>query len=180
MDGSDISVRGQGAISSPPHGTVSSLRGASDSDEVFYSFTSFTQPPSVYCYNANSDHQELWSQNQVPFDASSIEVKQIRYSAKDETQIPMFLVYQKEQGHAGPMPTFLTGYGGFGVSLTPKFMAYATFLVEHGCLLAIPNLRGGSEFGEEWHLASNRRNLQTAFDDFIAPAKWLLEQASHA
>lgn len=170
----DTAGRLQGTVPCPPHGTAQLIQGDPSGDEVFYTFTSFSQPPSVYCYNAMSGRQELWAQPQVPFDASSVEVEQVRYPSKDGTQIPMFLISRKGQRRLGPLPTFLTGYGGFGISLTPKFTAYATFLMEQGFLIGIANLRGGSEFGEEWHVAAKRHNRQIAFDDFIAAAEWLL------
>jgi prolyl oligopeptidase len=88
----------------------------------------------------------------------------------------MFLVSQPRRRHSGPLPTFLTGYGGFGTSLTPQFAAYSTYLVESGCLFAVANLRGGSEFGEPWHLAGKRQSRQNAIDDFISAAQWLLQQ----
>jgi len=176
----DITGRLQGTIPCPPLGTAHPLQGDPSSDEVFYSFTSFSQPPSVYCYHAKNGHQELWAQNRVPFDDSSVEVEQIRYASKDGTQIPMFLISQKGRRGSGPLPTFLTGYGGFGMSLTPKFTAYVTFLIEQGFLVAIANLRGGSEFGEEWHAAAKRHKRQTAFDDFIAAAERLLTEGHTA
>src|SRR5260370_37948130 len=171
----DRSGRDVGAIPCPPHGTATLLQADANSDAVFYSFTSFSEPPSTYCYHAKSARQELWANHHVPFDGSSIEVDQVRYTSKDGTQIPMFLVCQK--GRRGqPMPTFLTGYGGFGTSITPRFTAYATFLMEQGFLFAVANLRGGSEFGEEWHLAGKRHNRQNAFDDFVAAAEWLVAE----
>jgi prolyl oligopeptidase len=172
----DNSGRAQGTIPCPPLGTAQPLQGDPNSDEVFYSFTSFSQPPSVYRYDSRNGHQELWTQNEVPFDRSSVEVEQIRYPSKDGTRIPMFLISEKGRVRSGLLPVFLTGYGGFGISLTPKFTAYATFLIEQGFLVAIANLRGGSEFGEEWHVAAKRHNRQTAFDDFEAAAEWLLAQ----
>jgi prolyl oligopeptidase len=176
----DTSGRPQGTVPCPAYGTAQLLQRDTDNGELFYSFTSFSQPPSVYCFHAASGRQDLWTQNRVPFDSSSIEVEQIRYPSKDGTLIPMFLVSQKERRGSGPLPTFLTGYGGFGISLTPKFMAYATFLMEQGFLVAIANLRGGSEFGEEWHVAAKRHNRQTAFDDFLAAAEWLVARGHAA
>ncbi len=172
----DTSHRLQGTVPCPPYGTAYPIQGDPESDEVFYTFTSFSQPPSVYWYHAKSGHQELWSRNQVPFDASCLEVEQIRYPSKDGTQIPMFLVSQRTGRRLRSQPAFLTGYGGFGISLTPKFTAYATSLIEQGFLVALANLRGGSEFGEEWHVAAKRYNRQNAFDDFISAAEWLLAQ----
>ncbi|SRR6266404_1208109 len=172
----DRSGRLQGMLPCPQHSTTRLLQGDSNTDEVFYSITSFSRPPSIFCYHAKSGHHELWTQHQVPFDGSSVEVDQIRYRSKDGTQIPMFLVSQKWRLRSGPSPTFLTGYGGFGNSLTPQFSAYITYLLERGFLVAIANLRGGAEFGEEWHLAAKRHNRQNAFDDFIAAAEWLLAE----
>lgn len=170
----DTLGRSCGRIPSPPYSTTRLLQADPTSDEVFYSCTSFSQPPSIYCYHANGGHQEPWAQHQVPFDGSWVEVEQIQYRSKDGTQIPMFLVSQEGRRHSGPLPTFLTGYGGFGNSITPQFTVYGSFLIEHGCLLAIANIRGGAEFGEEWHLAAKRHKRQNAIDDFIAAAEWLL------
>lgn len=176
----DTSGHLQATIPCPQFGTAQPLQGDPNSDEVFYSFTSFSHPPSVYRYDAKSGRQEPWSQSRIPFDASTVEVEQISYPSKDGTHIPMFLISQFGRRRSGPLPTFLTGYGGFGVSLTPKFTTYATFLMERGFLVAIANLRGGSEFGEEWHAAAKRHNRQTAFDDFIAAAEWLLAEGHTA
>jgi prolyl oligopeptidase len=169
-----------GAIPCPPNGTADLLQGDPNGDAVFYSFTSFSQPPSTYCYHSKTGRQDIWTRDKVPFDGSEVEVEQVRYASKDGTQIPMFLVCQKGRGHSGPSPIFLTGYGGFGSSITPRFTAYATFLMEQGFLFAVANLRGGSEFGEEWHLAGKRHNRQNAFDDFIAAAEWLLARGRAA
>ncbi len=176
----DTSGRLHGSVPCPPHGTAQLIQGDPQCDEVFYSYTSFSQPASIYCYHAMSGRHELWAQPNVPFDASSVEVEQVHYPAKDGIEIPMFLLSRRGQRHLGPMPTFLTGYGGFGISLTPRFTAYATFLMEQGCLIAMPNLRGGSEFGEEWHVAAKRHNRQIAFDDFIAAADWLVAEGHTA
>ncbi len=111
----------------------------------------------------------------MTFDPSSFEIEQVTYKSKDGTLVPMFLVAAKGRGFSKLLRTFLTGYGGFGISLTPQFGAYSTFLIEQGFLLAVTNLRGGGEFGEEWHRAGKRHNRQNAIDDFIAGAEWLLE-----
>lgn len=110
----------------------------------------------------------------MAFDPSSVEIEQSRYESKDGTEIPITLMRKKgEQRSSRPLPVFLTGYGGFGTSRTPQFNAYSTFLIENGFVFAVPNLRGGGEFGAEWHRTGKRHNRQNAFDDFVAAAEWL-------
>jgi prolyl oligopeptidase len=113
----------------------------------------------------------------VRLDSSPIEIEQIRYKSNDATEIPMFLVARKERRSSRSLPVFLTAYGGFGACLTPQFYAYSTFLIEQGFLFAVANIRGGGEFGVEWHLAGKRRNRQNAIDDFISAAEWLSANA---
>lgn len=170
----DLAGQRRGVLPCPPQGTARLFPCRSNSDTVFYRFSSFSQPPTIFCYDIQSGQQEVWTRSQVPFDSSSLEVERVHYPSKDGTLIPMFLVAQNGRRSSGPLPTFLTGYGGFGNSITPQFTAYATFLMEQGCLFAVANLRGGAEFGEEWHLAGKRHNRQNAIDDFIAAAEWLL------
>ena len=122
-----------------------------------------------------SGEQREWAKSSVKFDPSFFEIEHVRYKSKDGTSVPMFLVARRERRTSKALPTFLTGYGGFGNSQAPQFNAYSNFLIEHGFLFAVANLRGGSEFGEEWHRAGRRHNRQNAFDDFIAAAEWLLE-----
>ena len=102
--------------------------------------------------------------------------RKLAYPSKDGTSIPLFLAARKDLLHSGPLPTFLTGYGGFGSCVTPRFTAFATFLIEQGLLFAVPALRGGSELGEQWHRAGKRENRQNSFDDFIAAAEWLISR----
>jgi prolyl oligopeptidase len=172
----DFSGRPCGTLPSPPRGTLRILPSRPDSDTLFYSFSSFSHPPAILRYNVGTRQQDVWAQCQVPFDPACIEVDRVEYVSKDGTRVPMFLVAQRGWKRLGSLPTFLTGYGGFGVSLTPQFTAYATFLMEQGFLFAVANLRGGSEFGEQWHLAGKRHNRQNAIDDFIAAAEWLLKE----
>jgi len=172
----DWDGRNIGMLPSSPHGTATALSCSSDGDSVFYSFSSFRDPPEIRQYHFESGKEEIWAYSQVPFDPSSIEVEQVSYSSKDGTRIPMFLVRPKEYGCAHPLPTVIYGYGGFGTCITPQFAAYVAFLVEHRCLVAFPNIRGGGEYGEEWHLAGKRRNRQNAIDDFIVAAEWLLSK----
>ncbi len=169
----DFSGKKLGVIPLPSHGTASFFPCRADGDEIFCRFTSFANPPSILRYSIQTGKQDTWARSQVKFDASSIAIEQLSYPSKDGMAVPMFLVSRKELRDAGPLPTFLTGYGGFGNSITPQFTAHATFLIERGCLFAVANLRGGAEFGEVWHLAAKRQKRQTAIDDFIAAAEWL-------
>ncbi len=171
----DVTGQLRNTVPCPARGTARLLRRASESDTLFYGFSSFDHPPAIYCYEVQTGEQREWAKTLVTFDPSSFEIEQVTYKSKDGTLVPMFLVAAKGRGFSKPLRTFLTGYGGFGISLTPQFGAYSTFLIEQGFLLAVTNLRGGGEFGEEWHRAGKRHNRQNAIDDFIAGAEWLLE-----
>jgi prolyl oligopeptidase len=159
-----------------PHGTIDLLNPSNRTDSLFYSYTSIAQPQAVYCYNTREEKSYLWQDAKVPFDPSVIAVEETSYPSRDGTLIPFFLAARRDLLHSGPMPTFLTGYGGFGSCVTPRFTAFATFLIEQGLLFAVPALRGGSELGEQWHRAGKRELRQNSFDDFIAAAEWLLSQ----
>jgi prolyl oligopeptidase len=163
----------QAAIPSPPLGTTEPLPAHPAGDTLFYRFTSFSQPPAIYSYVIRTNVQHLWAPGSVPLDLSSFEVEQVYFPSKDGTRVPMFLVTKKGRSPSTPLPTFLTGYGGFGASITPRFTAYATYLIERGCLFAVANIRGGAELGGGWHEAAKRHNRQCAVDDFIAAAEWL-------
>ena len=119
--------------------------------------------------------QKLWSELEVPVKQDEIEVKQVWYTSKDGTKIPMFLVHKKDLKLTGNNPVYLTGYGGFNVSETAGFSATAVIIAENGGIFALPNLRGGGEFGEEWHKAGMLEKKQNVFDDFYAAAEWLIE-----
>ena len=163
-----------------PHGTIDLLNPTNRTDTVFYSYTSITQPPAMCCYSTREEKSYLWQEANVPFDPSIIAVEETSYPSKDGTSIPLLLAARRDLIHSGPLPTFLTGYGGFGSCVTPRFTALATFLIEQGLLFAVPALRGGSELGEQWHQAGERENRQSSFDDFIAAAQWLLLQGYSA
>jgi len=170
----DQSGKKRGTLHCPSKGTVQLQPWPSQSDTLFYRFSSFNHPPEIRAYHVPSGESALWAKSSVPFDPSSIEVSRVTYPSKDGTEVPMFLVFNKNSEREGPRPTFLTGYGGFGASITPQFAVYAAFLIEHGFLFAIANLRGGSELGKHWHLAGKRHNRQNAFNDFISAGEWLL------
>jgi prolyl oligopeptidase len=162
-------------IELPSIGSAAGPYGRWDSDESFYVFTSFTQPPIIYRYAISTGKQEVWFQNQSKFDSASIEVKQDWYISKDRTHIPIFLVSKKGIVHDLYRPALLTGYGGFSSPSTPRYSALAAFWVENGGVYAVPSLRGGSEFGETWHKAGMLENKQNVFDDFIAAAEYLVK-----
>jgi prolyl oligopeptidase len=162
-------------ITFPTLGSASAMFGAWDKDEAFYVFSSFAQPSTIYRYQISTGKQEVWARNNVPVKSDEIEVKQVWYDSKDGTKIPMFLVHKKGLKLDGQRPTLLTGYGGFNSSMTPGFSSRAALWAEQGGVFAVPNLRGGGEFGEKWHESGMRERKQNTFDDFIGAAEWLIK-----
>jgi len=167
-------------LRSSGHGTIDLLNPTYSGADLFYRYTSMTEPPAVYCYDPREEKTSIWDRTNVPADPSLIAVEEVVYPSKDGTLVPLLLAARKDLIHNGPLPTFLTGYGGFGSCVTPRFTALATFLMEQGLLFAVPALRGGSELGEEWHFAGKRDKRQNAFDDFIAAAEWLFSKGRSA
>jgi prolyl oligopeptidase len=165
-----------GEIAFPTIGTVSSVFGRWKDNEAFYSYTSFHIPTTIYRYDVTTGNQEIWSKRDVPIDSDKYEVKQAWYASKDSTQVPMFIVHSKDMKLDGSNPALLTGYGGFNASLTPYFSANGVAWLDKGGIYAVPNLRGGGEFGEEWHKAGMREKKQNVFDDFISAAEYLIAQ----
>ena len=159
----------------PSLGTVGSVYGRWNSGEAFFQFTSFHIPTTIYRYGVADGKQEVWARLNVPIQSDTIDVKQVWYESKDRTRIPMFLVHRKGLKLDGSHPTLLYGYGGFTQSLTPTFTPRAALWVERGGVFAMPNLRGGGEFGESWHKAGMLDKKQNVFDDFIAAAEWLVK-----
>ncbi|MGC2696754.1 MAG: prolyl oligopeptidase family serine peptidase [Candidatus Angelobacter sp.] len=159
----------------PALGSVSGLSGHWDSNEAFYSFTSFHIPQTIYRYDIATGKQTVWSETKVPIDSAKYEVSQVWYASKDGTKIPMFLAHAKGLKLDGSNPTLLTGYGGFNLISTPGFNAFAAAWMANGGVYAVANLRGGGEFGEAWHHAGMLANKQNVFDDFIAAAEWLIQ-----
>jgi len=170
FDGTGAHVRD---IELPAIGSVGEIRGRWTSKEAFYGFMSFPIPQRIYRYDTDTGKQSVWSESHVPINAERLEVKQVWYTSKDGTQVPMFLMYRKGTKMDGNNPTLLTGYGGFNVNLTPYFSASAALWADQGGIFAEPNLRGGGEFGEAWHRAGMLSNKQNVFDDFIGAAEWL-------
>jgi prolyl oligopeptidase len=164
-------------IALPTIGTVSAVAGKWDVAEMFFGFQSYTVPPSVYRYDLNSGATSLWAKVDAPsIDPSAFEVQQVWYNSKDGTRIPMFVVSKKGIEKTGKNPVLLTGYGGFNVSETPSFSRAMYLWMEHGGIYAVANLRGGSEFGEDWHRAGMLEKKQNVFDDFIAAGEYLISQ----
>ncbi len=159
----------------PALGSISGINGQWDSSEAFFSFTSYHIPPTIYRYDVATGKQTVWSQLQIPIETARYEVKQVWYTSKDGTKIPMFLAHAKSLKLDGKNPVLLTGYGGFNVSQAPGFNSLAAAWMANGGVYAVANLRGGGEFGEAWHHAGMLEKKQNVFDDFIAAAEWLIQ-----
>ncbi len=155
--------------------TLRIIGGSPETNELLLETESFAEPIGIFRYSAKSNQRELWAKRNIPFDPANYSHSQIWYMSKDGTRIPMYLVGRREVLERGTNPTIMTSYGGYGVSMTPQFSIFVAFLMERGCLFALPNIRGGSEFGVEWHNAAKRRNRQTAYDDFLCAAEWLIK-----
>jgi prolyl oligopeptidase len=163
-----------GEIGLPALGDVNGITGRWRSPEAFLSFQSFAIPSTIYLFNVSQRALAVWAKPAVPLDASQFEVKQIWYESKDKTRVPMFLFYKKGLKLDGSNPALMTAYGGFDVSETPAFRDDAVVWAEHGGVFAMPALRGGGEFGEDWHHAGMLEKKQNVFDDFFAAAEWLV------
>lgn len=161
-------------VALPGIGSAGGFGGKRYDTETFYSFTSFTTPATIYRYDMVSGESTVFRQPQVDFDPADYETKQVFYSSKDGTQVPMFITHKKGIQLDGNNPTYLYAYGGFNISITPSFSVGMLVWMEMGGVYAVPNLRGGGEYGEEWHQAGTKLNKQNVFDDFIAAAEWLI------
>lgn len=159
----------------PGIGSAGGFGGKRYDTETFYSFTSFTTPATIYHYDMVSGESTIFRQPKVDFNPENYETKQVFYSSKDGTRVPMFITHKKGLQLDENNPTLLYGYGGFNVSLTPYFSVTNLVWMEMGGVHALPNLRGGGEYGEDWHQAGTKLNKQNVFDDFIAAAEWLIE-----
>jgi prolyl oligopeptidase len=162
-------------VSFPGLGSVSEFTGDKESAIAFYSFTSFTFPNIAFKYDVITNKSEIYRASEIDFDINQYETKQIFYASKDGTQIPMFITHKKDLELNGNNPTLLYGYGGFNISLMPSFSVANLVFLENGGVYAMPNLRGGGEYGEDWHQAGTQLKKQNVFDDFIAAAEYLIE-----
>lgn len=160
----------------PALGSAGGFGGLREDTHVFYTFTSFTFPPTIYRYDLASGNSTVFHQPQIPhFDPADYVTRQIFYTSKDGTRVPMFLVHKKDLKMDGTNPTLLYGYGGFDITLMPSFSSLRLALLEQGFVFAQANLRGGGEYGEKWHEAGTKLHKQNVFDDFIAAAQWLID-----
>ena len=159
----------------PTVGSVS-FTGDEKGEECFYTFTSFTMPGTIYRYDMAKNESTLYAQPNVKFRMQDYESKQVFFNSKDGTRIPMFITYKKGLKRNGKNPVYLYGYGGFNIALGPGFSATRIPFLEMGGIYAQVNLRGGSEYGEEWHLAGTKMQKQNVFDDFIGAAEWLIQE----
>ena len=159
----------------PGIGSASGFGGKRTDTETFYSFSSFATPPSIFRYDLLTGESTLLRRATVKFNPDDYEVKQVFYSSKDGTKVPMFIAHKQSLKLDGTNPTLLYGYGGFSIPLTPVFSVSRVAWMEMGGVFAMPNLRGGGEYGEEWHKAGTKLQKQNVFDDFIAAAEWLIK-----
>ncbi len=158
----------------PGIGSAGGFGGERDDTETFYTFSSYNTPPTIYRYDMKTGKSEVFRRANVKINPDDFEVKQVFYNTKDGTRIPMFIVYKKGLKMDGTNPTLLYGYGGFNVSQTPGFSVSRIAWMEMGGVYAVANLRGGGEYGKEWHEAGIKTKRQNVYDDFIAAAEWLI------
>jgi prolyl oligopeptidase len=160
----------------PTLGSLFGIGAEWDGNEVFYGFSSYTVPPTVYRIDLASGASSLWRRVEANVDPSRFEVRQVSYTSRDGTPVSMFLVHRRGIALGGDNPAYLTGYGGFNISMTPAFSRSLLLWLEHGGVVAIPNIRGGGEYGESWHQAGILGGKQNSFDDFIGAAEWLIRE----
>ncbi|MCB0763181.1 MAG: S9 family peptidase, partial [Flavobacteriales bacterium] len=171
MDGS-----GEHEIELPGLGSAGGFGARRGEPYTFYSFTSFTDPGTIYKYDYATGKSEIYFRPELKFDPDQFVTEQVFYPSKDGTQVPMFIVHRKDVERNGKNPTLLYAYGGFNISLSPSFSTSRILLLEQGGVFALANLRGGGEFGEDWHKAGMKEKKQNVFDDFIAAAEYLIAE----
>jgi prolyl oligopeptidase len=170
----ELSGKPSGEIPLPGLGTARGFTGKRKDTETFYSYVSFTDPPAVYRYDVKTGQSAVLFRPKVDFKSDEFTTEQVFYQSKDGTKVPMFLTYRKGLEKNGNNPTLLYGYGGFDISITPSFSPSIAAWLQMGGVYAVANLRGGGEYGEEWHLAGTKLRKQNVFDDFIAAGEWLI------
>jgi prolyl oligopeptidase len=163
-------------VALPGLGTVTGFDGKRAARETFYAYTSYTEPSTIYRYDVATGESTRVFAPRLAYDASALTSEQVFFTSKDGTRVPMIVTSKKGTPRDGSAPAILYGYGGFDVSLTPAFSSAAIVWLEMGGIYAVANLRGGGEYGEEWHLAGTRQKRQNVFDDFIAAAEYLIDQ----
>ena len=162
-------------VTLPGVGSAGGFNGKKEEKELYYSFTNYNTPSSSYKYNVETGKSELYWSPEIDFNPEDYESKQVFYNSKDGTRVPMIITYKKGTELNGKNPTILYGYGGFNISLTPSFSISNAVWMEQGGIYAVPNLRGGGEYGKKWHDAGTKMQKQNVFDDFIAAAEYLIE-----
>ncbi|MCX2678964.1 prolyl oligopeptidase family serine peptidase [Galbibacter sp. EGI 63066] len=163
-------------IELPGIGSIGSFNGKKEDKTLYYSFTNYNTPGSIYKFTPESGTSEVYWQPEINFNSDEYESEQVFYESKDGTKVPMIITYKKGLERNGKNPTILYGYGGFNISLTPSFSTAMAVWLEQGGVYAVPNLRGGGEYGKKWHLAGTKMKKQNVFDDFIAAGEYLMEQ----
>jgi len=163
-------------IDFPVIGSVNSFKGSKDDNIAYYSLSSFNMPSTIYKLNMDNFHQEIYYKPEINFNPDDYIVKQEFYKSHDGIEIPMFIVHKKGISLNGNNPTLLYGYGGFNISLKPRFKPERIVWLKNGGIFALANIRGGGEYGEKWHLAGKGFNKQNVFDDFISAASWLIDE----
>ncbi|EMK3364973.1 S9 family peptidase [Vibrio parahaemolyticus] len=159
----------------PGEGTAYGLAGKKEETTLYYTFTNYVTPPTIFSFDVESGASTLYQESKAPFDRNEYESKQVLYTSKDGTQVPMIISYKKGISLDGSAPTMLYGYGGFNISLTPMFSGNVANWLELGGIYAVANMRGGGEYGKAWHNAGTQQQKQNVFDDFIAAAEYLIE-----
>ncbi|WP_122054662.1 prolyl oligopeptidase family protein [Vibrio sp. Evd11] len=160
----------------PGLGTASGLGGKNEQTQLYYTFTNYVTPPTIFSFDVESGNSEIYQRSESPFESDQFESKQVFYTSKDGTKVPMLISYKKGLVLDGNNPTMLYAYGGFNVSLTPSFSGTVGSWLELGGVYAVPNLRGGGEYGKAWHKAGTQQKKQNVFDDFIAAAEFLIAE----
>nr|WP_316793564.1 prolyl oligopeptidase family serine peptidase [Pedobacter frigoris] len=172
----DMEGKLEHSIALPGIGTAGGFGSKKTEKELYYTFTSYVYPPTIFKYNVETGKSEVYKKAGVDFNPANYESKQVFYTSKDGTKVPMIITYKKGIKLNGKNPTILYGYGGFNVSLTPAFSTANIVLLDQGGVYAVANLRGGGEYGEKWHLAGTKLSKQNVFDDFIAAAEYLISE----
>jgi prolyl oligopeptidase len=170
----DLSGRKVEETPLPSENTVRVIAVPEGGGEILVEIQSFTKPAAILRYDINSKDLTEFARTIVPFESASYAQSQVWFPSKDGTAIPMCLVGRRDVLNKSSNPTIMTAYGGYGASMTPRFSVFVAFLLERGCLFAMPSIRGGAEFGHGWHDAARRRSRQTAYDDFLSAAEWLI------
>ncbi|UYQ91321.1 prolyl oligopeptidase family serine peptidase [Chitinophaga horti] len=172
----DVTGKLEQEIQLPGLGTASGFGGKKEDAQFFYTYTSFVAPATIYKYDITSGKSDVYKRPEAKFDATQYETKQVFFTSKDGSRVPIFLSYKKGLKQDGNTPVLLYGYGGFNIPMTPGFSVTNLFFMEQGGIYAVVNLRGGSEYGESWHKAGMKDKKQNVFDDFIGAAEYLIRE----